>query len=129
LLQAVEHHLLKIQSLPVHLRPVGKESINNMLLKTMNTGVSLLGFQPIISGNMKRKWPYQASKMQDRIEMILISELRKEEKTWSDYTRETELMKRKISDSILDILIDEVIDDLECIEKNRVNKSAKVPNL
>ena len=36
-------------------------------------------------------------------------------------------MKRKISDSILDMLIDEVIDDLESIEKNRTNSINKVP--
>jgi hypothetical protein len=118
---------LKIQNWSVHMRPVGKENINAVLLKTMNSGVSLLGFQPIMSRNMRKKWPYQATKMQDRIEMILISELRKEEKLWSDYTRETELMKRKISDSVLDILIDEVIDDLECIEKKRANKPYRVP--
>ena len=72
LLQAVEHHLLKIQNWSVHMRPVGKENINAVLLKTMNSGVSLLGFQPIMSRNMRKKWPYQATKMQDRIEMILV---------------------------------------------------------
>ena len=52
----------------------------------------------------------------DRVDLLLIGELREEEKAWTDYEQDEQTVKDHLADSIFNLLIDDTLKALkQCI--------------
>lgn len=58
-------------------------------------------------------------KVIDAVDMVLIKELREEEPSWISYDKDEDDVKKRVADELLDLLIDETVDVLKSIYRNK----------
>ena len=61
--------------------------------------------------------------MQKPFLSVLTKELHDDEPKWTNFSKETEIMKKTVADSILDTLIDEIAEDLCSINSKMDNNN------
>ena len=56
----------------------------------------------------------------DRVDLLLIGELRQEEKAWTVYDEDEDFVMANLTESIFDLLIDDTIQALRDVEAKRL---------
>ncbi|XP_069465666.1 uncharacterized protein [Ambystoma mexicanum] len=80
-----------------------------------------------LEGNdLETKWQLQklmkfGSLQRDRVDVLLIQELHQEEEQWTDYTEDELTVKMKLTDDILESLVDDTIDVLGRIHTRKAH--------
>lgn len=69
-----------------------------------------------------RKMGHSRAK-KDRVDLLLIGELRQEEKTWTVYDEDEDFVMANLTESIFDLLIDDTIQALRDVEAKRLQQA------